>query len=98
MKDLLSIEGVSLLVMVSNMIVGGLLAYLRVEIRRDLANFRNELRAEFDERYYLAAVQMRDRENYQDFCKRTHERIDKLEEKLEDIQARHPDGIPRNRH
>lgn len=90
MKDLFSIEGVSLLVMLSNVIVGALLAYLRVEIRRDLEKFRNELRSEFDERYYLAAVQIRDREEYMAFAKRTHDRIDKLEERL--------DASPRNRH
>lgn len=94
MKDLLSIEGVSLLVMLSNVIVGALLAYLRVQIGKDLATFRNDLRSEFDERYYLAAVQIRDRENYMDFCKRTHERIDRLEEKLEDLQ----NASTRNRH
>lgn len=94
MKDILSIEGISLLVMVSNIIVGALLAYLRVQIRQDLAIFRNELRKEFDERYYLAAVQIRDREEYMSFCKRTHERIDKLEEKLEEFH----NASTRNRH
>lgn len=88
MKELFSIEGVSLLVMLSNVIVGALLAYLRVQIGRDLATFRNDLKKEFDERYYLAALQIRDRENYQEFCRRTHERIDKLEAKLEDLHGR----------
>ena len=101
MKDLLSIEGISLLVMISNIIVGGLMAYLgkdfrnlRTEIKRDLADFRNKLKDEFDGRYYLAAVQMRDRENYQEFCRRTHERIDKVESRLEDLQ----NASTRNRH
>lgn len=88
-------EIISLAVTVCNVAVGVLLAFvgkdirnLKTEVKQELSNFKNELKEEFDKRYYLAAVQMRDRENYQDFCKRTHERIDKLEAKLEDAGTR----------
>lgn len=83
-------EKISLVLVLTNVAVAMLLGYLskdfrnlRNEFRQDLANFKNEMKDEFDERYYLAAVQMRDQENYKEFCKRTHERIDKLENRLE---------------
>lgn len=93
MKDLLSVEGISLIVMLSNVAIGVLMAFvgkdlrnLKTEFKHDLEKFKNEMRDDFDKRYYLADVQLRDRENYTDFCKRTHERIDKLENKVEVLQ------------
>lgn len=79
--------------MLSNVAIGVLMAFvgkdlrnLKTEFKHDLEKFKNEMRDDFDKRYYLADVQLRDRENYTDFCKRTHERIDKLENKVEVLQ------------